>query len=91
MVKTSWGANHITMGISHISLIRSVIEYGSTPCGSAAKSYLEKLDAMQHAYIHIVTEIYFRPYNGVLLIAHEIVPLTLRRKQLPLMYLIEKP
>jgi hypothetical protein len=76
------GANYITTRIPHISLIHSVIEYGSRLCGSAAKRYIDKLYAMQYTRLHTVTGIYFCPYMGVLEIAHEIVPLTLRRKQL---------
>jgi hypothetical protein len=65
VVKTPWGSNHIEVRMLYTSLIRSVMEYGSTLYDSATKRYLDKLDAMQHTCLHIIMNVFPPVWWGI--------------------------
>jgi hypothetical protein len=60
------------------SLIYSVIGYGVILYGRKTKSYLDKLEVMQHTCLHVINGTYFHPHSRVLEAEHAIVPLSLK-------------
>ena len=75
-----WGASSSSLKIIYVSLIRSVLDYGSIVYGSAAKSLLSKLDVIQ------TQRVCSGAFKSLPITALQVdlgeMPLSLRRKQL---------
>jgi hypothetical protein len=85
---TKWGADVKTLINIYKSLIRSILDYGSTLYMTAKNSILAKLDVVHNAGLRMASGAFrSSPINSILNITGE-QPLSSRRNQLMLQYAI---
>ena len=85
---SDWGADRTVMLRLYNSIIRSKLDYGCTLYGSASDATLRKLDPIHNAALRYSTGA-FRSSPVVSLYAESgSMPLSIRRKQLHLQYLV---
>lgn len=84
-----WGGDRETLLRLYKSLILSKLDYGCIIYGSAAKSYLAQLDPVQNEGLRLCLGAYKTSNAESLEVEANIPPLTLRREQLTLQYMLK--
>jgi len=71
------------------SLIRSVIDYGALAYNSASNNLKQRLDVIQHKALRIACGAFFSTAASALQVETSDVPLSLRRSQQELKYIVK--
>ena len=86
---TDWGADKVVLLRLYCALVRSKLDYGCIVYGSASKSVLRTLDAVQHAGLHICLGAFrTSPVESLYVKAGE-TSLSLRRLRLAVNYVLK--
>lgn len=83
---SDWGASRSSLRNIYMAIIRSAIDYGSMIYGSASKSLLKKVDAVQTQALRICCGAFKTSPRASMQVEMGEMPLEIRRKQLKMVY-----
>jgi hypothetical protein len=86
---TDWGADSATLLGFYRSVVRSKLDYGCVVYGSARASYLESLDQVQNAALHVCLGAFPTTPVSSLNVEANKLPLWLRSQKLALQYIVK--